>query len=186
MKEIKFEPLRAAENSTERDSGTMPDFRIILSRKKTTTEASRKELADVLAREILRYVHEGLTVWDKEEKIIRPVKFSDFAVLSRSRSCFDVLEDAFMKYGIKTVRDKSDEYFSRGETGDIVCMLRAAADINDSFALAGWVMSPFSGVNEDDAVKRFIQELTNRKEQKPSDILRINFPPRNGRSRILW
>ncbi len=176
MKNLKFEPLRAAMNESERDKGTMPDFRIILShRESKSSDNARKKLADVLAREIARYVNEGFTIWDKEEKRIRPVKFSDFAVLSRSRSCFDILEDAFVKYGIKSVRDKSDEYFSRGEINDIVCMLRAAADMNDSFALAGWVMSPFSYVKEEDAVKSFLEEL-NHHEQKPSEILKSKLP----------
>ncbi len=176
MKNLKFKSLRAADHEEKRDSGTMPDFRIILSRRESkSSDTAKKELADVLAREIARYVHEGFTIWDKEDKRIRDVKFSDFAVLSRSRSCFDVLEDAFTKYGIKSVRDKSDEYFSRGEINDIVCMLRAAADMNDSFALAGWVMSPFSYVQEEDAVKSFLEEL-NHHEQKPSEILKSKLP----------
>ena len=182
---VRFEPLRPAENQSERDSGTMPDFRIILAcNNGNKTQETRKELADVLAREISRYVHEGATIWDKEEKRIRPVKFSDFAILSRSRSCFDVLEDALSNHGIKSVRDKSDEYFSRGEIGDIVCMLRAAADMNDSFALSGWVMSPFSGVQEEDAVKSFLQELSNN-EQKPSEILKANLPEAYSRLEYL-
>lgn len=174
---VRFEPLSAAENQSERDSGTMPDFRIILAQNDSKSKEAQKKLADVLAREIAKYVHEGFTIWDKEEKRIRPVMFSDFAILARSRSCFDVLEDALSSYNIKSVRDKSDEYFSRGEIGDIVCMLRAAADMNDSFALSGWVMSPFSGVKEEEAVKSFLQELSsNRNEQKPSEILKANLP----------
>ena len=116
MRKLTFEPLRAAENESERDTGTMPDFRIILAQNDSkSAEEARKKLADVLAREIARYVREKLTIWDKEEKRIRPVQFSDFAILSRSRSCFDILEDALAHYGIKSVRDKSDEFFGRGE-----------------------------------------------------------------------
>lgn len=177
MQQLTFKPLRPAENKPERYSGTMPEFRIILSRHDgKKAENAREKLADVLAREIARYVHEGFTIWDKEEKVIRPVKFSDFAILSRSRSCFDVLEDALSRYGIKSVQDKSDDFFGRGEINDIVCMLRAAADMNDSFALTGWLMSPFSYVKEEDAVKSFLELLGTNKEQRPSDILKVKLP----------
>ncbi|MBQ3693924.1 MAG: UvrD-helicase domain-containing protein [Synergistaceae bacterium] len=177
MQKLTFKPLRPAENKPERDSGTMPEFRIILSRKEDSkADNAREKLADVLAREIAKYVHEGFTIWDKEEKVIRPVKFSDFAILSRSRSCFDILEDALSRYGIKSVQDKSDDFFGRGEINDIVCMLRAAADMNDSFALTGWLMSPFSGVKEEDAVKSFLELLGTNKEQRPSDILKVKLP----------
>lgn len=177
MQKLLFEPLRPAENKPERNSGTMPDFRIILSRNDgKKADNARKILADVIAREIARYVHDGFTIWDKEEKIIRPVKFSDFAILSRSRSCFDVLEEALSRYGIKSVQDKSDDFFGRGEINDIVCMLRAAADMNDSFALTGWLMSPFSGVEEKTAIRSCLQEIGNEKDKKPSDILREKLP----------
>lgn len=186
MRELTFEPLRPAENKPERDSGTMPDFRIILSRNDgKKADKAREKLADVLAREIARYVHEGFTIWDKEEKVIRPVKFSDFAILSRSRSCFDILEDALSRYGIKSVQDKSDDFFGRGEINDIVCMLRAASDMNDSFALTGWLMSPFSYVKEKDAVKSFLEVLNMNREQKPSDILRVNLPDAYSRLKYL-
>ena len=177
MQKLTFKPLKAAKNESERDSGTMPEFRIILARNDDSkADNARKKLADVLAREIARYVHEEFTIWDKEEKIIRPVKFSDFAILSRSRSCFDILEDALSRYGIKSVQDKSDDFFGRGEINDIVCMLRAAADMNDSFALTGWLMSPFSYVKEKDAVKSFLEILGKDKERKPADILKANLP----------
>ena len=153
MEGLKFEGLNAAANDSLRDSGTMPDFRIILAhRNNTNTQEALKNLADELAYNIALWVKEGRTIWDKQEKIIRPVKFSDFAVLSRSRNIFPTLEESLEHFGIKSIQDKSTDYFSRGEINDVVCMLRAAGDFSDDFAVSGWLMSPFSGVSEEKAI----------------------------------
>lgn len=186
MAGLVFEPLKPMNNDGERNSGTMPDFKIILAgHDSNTRKEALKNLADEVAYYIALCVKEGRTVWDKEQKIIRPVKFSDFAVLSRSRSCFGILEEALNRFGIKSIQDKSNEYFSRGEVGDIVCMLRAAANCNDDFAVAGWLMSPFSGVSEDEAIKCLeifsceIQKRSNEKRKKLHEIIEANLPEAN-------
>lgn len=173
MRGVKYNSLEAEDSGTLRATGTMPDFRVYLLRNDSGAKASREILAAKLAAKISSWVSEGRTVWDKEHSVIRPVKFSDFAVLSRGRGCFTALEEALERYGIPSVQDRSNDYFSRGEIGDIVCTLRAAADFGDDFSVMGWLMSPFSGVSEDDAVMCLTLVDKNR---KPSDVIRENFP----------
>ena len=182
MRELKYEKVNAAANEAERNSGTMPDFKIILSRYETTLEDTRKKLSEELASNISKWVSEGKTIWDKAAKKIRPVKFSDFAVLSRSRWIYSAIEDAFEKFNIPSIRDKSEDFFTRGEIGDIVCMLRAAANINDNFSVAGWLMSPFSELNEDDVIK--ILTLAG-KEENISEIIKNNLPQAYSRLEYL-
>ncbi len=175
MQSLKFESLDPAFNDSERDSGTMPDVKIILARHdKNTTEETRKILADNIAFYIASWVKEGKTIWDKAERVIRPVKFSDFAILSRSRSIYSTLEEALAKFNIPSVQDKSTDYFNRGEVNDIVCLLRAAANLNDDFSVAGWLISPFSGVNEDEALKNFFPLID--EHNRPIEIIKQNFP----------
>ena len=174
MRNVMYNTLKSS-NSEIRESGTMPDFRIILADmdKGTKADDMKALLADTIAQRIFEWVSDELTVWDKEAKIIRPVKYSDFAVLLRGRKSFGILEDAFEKYGIPTRQDRSNDYFNRGEIGDVVCTLRAAANIHDDFSVAGWLMSPFSGVNEDEAVKCLAQADENH---RPIDLIRANLP----------
>ena len=172
MKGVKYNALGAVRD-IERESGTMPDFKVYLLRNDTNADESCEILASYIASKIFSWVNEGRTVWDKKDKIIRPVKFSDFAILSRSRGCFSVLEEALEKYGIPSVQDRSTEYFSRGEIGDVVCTLRAAANFADDFSVMGWLMSPFSGVTEDDAVKCL---TLSGETQRPIDLIRANLP----------
>ncbi len=181
MAGVKYNDLSPL-NDAERESGTMPDFRVYLLRNNTNADESRKALALDIASKISSWVKEGLTIWDKKDRVIRPVKFSDFAILSRGRGCFSVLEEALERFGIPSIQDRSREYFSRGEIGDIVCTLRAAADFSDDFSVMGWLMSPFSGVSEDDAVKCLT--LADEKN-RPIDLIRANLPEAYSRLEYL-
>ena len=186
MNNLHYKEIRAAEIDSERNSDaiTMPVFEVILAKhNRNSTPNARKVLAENLAQKIYTWVSEGRTVWDKAQKIIRPVKYSDFAILSRSRSIYPVLEEALEKFGIKSIQDRSTDFFGRGEVGDVVCMLRAAADFENNFAVAGWLMSPFSGVSEDDAITKCLT-LADEKH-KPIDLIRENFPEAYSRLEYL-
>ena len=174
MAGLRYERLNAPVSVDEkRDSGTMPDVKIFLARHSKDSKQAKKVLAENLAKNIAQWVKEERTIWDKENKLIRPVKFSDFAILSRSRTIYETLEEALLKFNIPSVLDKSTDYFSRGEVNDVICTLRAAADFNDSFSVMGWLMSPFSGVRLDDSVKCF-ESLT--KEFTPIDAVKKFLP----------
>ena len=159
MTGLTYPPLKAISADADRNGGTMPVFSVILApHNQNNTADGRKNLAEELARHIYDWESKGRTIWDKKAKTLRAVQFSDFAILTPSRSIYPVLEEALERFGIKSIQDKSTDYFSRGEIYDVVCLLRAAADMSDDFAVAGWLMSPFSGVEEADAVK-YLDEL---------------------------
>ena len=174
MAKVPYTHIHPVTSGTDRDSGTMPVFRVILApHGQSTLAKGRQNLADELARNIHGWVSQSCTVWDKKEKVIRPVKYSDFAILAPARSIYPVIEEALEKFGIKSIQDKSTDYFARVEINDIVCLLRAAADMSDDFAVTGWLMSPFSGVSEDDAIKCLTLA---DKDTRPSELVRQHFP----------
>lgn len=173
MRDVKYNALSPVRD-VERESGTMPEFRVYLLRNYGGVDNSRKIMASHIAAKISSWVNEGRTVWDKRDKVIRPAKFSDFAILTRGRGSFSVLEEALERCGIPSVQDRSNDYFSRGEIGDVVCTLRAAANMADDFSVMGWLMSPFSGVEEADAVTECLALADD--EHKPIDLMRENLP----------
>lgn len=174
MNKLLYHPVKPITSGTERDSGTMPKFTVIVApHEKSNLEQARRNLAEELAKNIFDWVKSEKTIWDKKAKAIRPVKYSDFVVLTPARSIYPVLEDALERFGIKSIQDKSNDYFARGEVNDVVCLFRAAADMNDDFAVAGWLMSPFSGVSEDDALKTLT--LVNE-NTRPIELVRERFP----------
>ena len=174
MKGLKYESLSPSENESERNSGNMPEFMVILApHNSKTTQQGRKNLADELAKNISDWVKESRTIWDKKEKLIRPVKFSDFAILTPSRNIYPVIEESLEQLGIKSIQDKSTDYFSRIEINDVVCLLRAVADMNDDFSVIGWLMSPFSGVDENTALNVL---KNSSKKIRPIQLIRENLP----------
>ena len=173
MAKLNYEKLNPANIDDLRDSGTMPDFKIFLATHGKYTQDAKKLLADNLAKNIAEWVKEGRTIWDKSQKIIRPVKFSDFAILSRSRGIYDILEESLNKFNIPSIQDKSSDFFSRGEINDVICMLRAAADFNDDFSVMGWLMSPFSRLSQEKSIK--ILSLIN-KDFRPIDAIKKFCP----------
>ncbi|MDR1944206.1 MAG: UvrD-helicase domain-containing protein [Synergistaceae bacterium] len=105
----------------------------------------RKALADALARRLLAMTGEGEPVWDKEGKRLRPMKLGDVAILVPTRTQYLILEESLEAAGIPAVFGSGREFFNRGETRDIVNLLRALDEPWDDYALAGWIESPFSG-----------------------------------------
>lgn len=154
MAKMKFEPLSPAPLGPERDAGTIPPFSVLLATKDDEKIAAvRERLARALARRIAAWVEEGRTVWDKQGRALRPVRYRDFAVLARTRTSHGLLEDVLASEGVPAVQDRSRSWMSRGEVGDVVCLLRVAASADDEAALAGWLLSPFSGVSMEDALR---------------------------------
>ena len=173
-----FKGLKAADKGIERNDGTMPDFEIFLANNKEYISDTREILAEELAFNISKWVSEEITIWDKkakdDEPKIRTVKFSDFTILTRSRNVYPDIEAAFEKFNIPSVRDRSEDFFTRGEIGDVVCMLRAAADFNDSFSVMSWLMSPFSKIDEDEAINKIFTKAS--KKINLIELIKTNLP----------
>ncbi|MCR4818400.1 MAG: UvrD-helicase domain-containing protein [Fretibacterium sp.] len=168
LSRLKFEPLSPANTKEERNKGTVPPFSVLLSiRSKRPLDETREQLARELGHRIASWVQEGRTVWDKEGQILRPVRYGDFAVLVRNRGTHDLLERVFAAQSVPAVQDLSRGYFARGEVEDVICLLRAAADPEDDAAVAGWLLSPFSGVPEADAVA-LLEQTPNRRNNSVS------------------
>lgn len=148
MSSLKFEPLAVPESfPPERELPTVTPFTVLLSpvRGRSTKEA-RFRLAVELGRTFARWHEEKRTIWDRKERILRPIRWKDFAVLTPTRAEYEILEAAFEEENIPVAFEKSMSWFSRGEVTDVIDTLRAAAFPTDETALAGWLSSPFSGV----------------------------------------
>jgi ATP-dependent exoDNAse (exonuclease V) beta subunit len=121
-----------------------------------------------------RWVEEQKTVWDKQERCLRPVRWRDFAVLTPTRGAYEILEPAFEREGVPAIFAKNMNYYARGEVTDVINTLRAAAFPGDETALAGWLASPFSGVPQD-GVQSFLQTLAKARKspgtESPADSL---------------
>lgn len=180
LRGLAYEPLTPAAAPSERSGGTLTPFSVLLAvRSGRGEEDARERLASALAARIGDAVRSGRTVWDKAERRLRPARWRDFAVLLRNRNHHGLLERAFAAEGIPVRLDRSTEYFARGEVGDVIALLRAAADPGDETALSGWLLSPFSGVPREEALRLLegrAAALCAGRRGPLSDLLRERIP----------
>ncbi len=113
--------------------------------------AVRSRLAGRLAAQLASL--RGRAAWDKNTSRPRPLGWRDMAVLVPGRTHYPSLQEAFEAAGIPAVFQKSQGFFSRGEVFDLVCLLRALAEPDDRLALGGWLVSPFSGLPKEEALR---------------------------------
>ena len=176
MSNLKYEPLKTPANkNSERDNVSVPDFLVILARQ--NPDDNSKDIGEILANALASKLAEmfnlRLKIWDKDSQKLRAIKFSDIAILMRDRNYYDLLEDVFNQHGIKTIQDHSKGFLNRGEILDVIATLNAAADFNNNVAVAGWLMSPLSGLEENQAVK-ILQAVD--KNNSPAKILQSEMP----------
>ncbi|MCL2767616.1 MAG: UvrD-helicase domain-containing protein, partial [Synergistaceae bacterium] len=126
IKNLKYENL-SGETNNERDSGTLPimtmltekqdritervaqggDSYSVLLNGSASTSSNRKETISVVRKRLLNKLIETLihwktgelTIWDQNEKCLRPFEWGDCALLTQTRASWILIEEAFAKAG---------------------------------------------------------------------------------------
>ena len=124
---------------------------------KSNSERKDKRLwTDKKGGELIDY----FTALDEEEEaffVSREIKkrvvsgentFADFAVLCRTTAQFRVLEENFIKNGIKYQIFGGMKFYSRKEIKDILAYLKAIANPDDRISLARAIGTPKRGIGE--------------------------------------
>ena len=112
------------------------------------TAAHRWAEAREIARRIRAWVEEGLPVWDREERRVRPVRWSDFAVLARAWSVLEGVAMALLAADVPAVLSRGEGLLEVREAKDGLALLRFLADPRDDLALVAVLRSPFFAVSD--------------------------------------
>ncbi|MCX7993050.1 MAG: UvrD-helicase domain-containing protein [Fimbriimonadales bacterium] len=113
-------------------------------------EASLIE-ARLIAEQIHHWVaHQNLTVHDPETGAERPARYGDFAVLFHQFTPIVEFEQAFRELEVPYfVVGGGRGYWTQYEVRDLVSLLRALSDPEDTLALLSTLRSPFAGLSMD-------------------------------------
>ncbi len=130
-----------------------------------TAEEQRLFLSRSLARRIAGHI--DTPVWDRRQGSHRPMRLKDIAVLVPRRTWYGSLEQAFQEEGLDAYFTGSRSYFHRGEFLDILALLRALTAPEETFCLAGYLASPFSGLDLDEALELLRENRTRTEEASP-------------------
>lgn len=117
-------------------------------------ENQRRNEAIYIARTIRELVESERLVWDKDEGIQRPVKYSDIAVLSRSlRSSAPIYEAVFLQEGVPCCVDGNDDLYQTIEVGQVLEILKLIDNAQSDISLACALRSPMFMFDENDLLK---------------------------------
>lgn len=125
-----------------------------------TAAAARQDEARAVAALLSRMLGEDAWRWrvqdrDAEgfaEEALREPRWGDIAVLYRTTTGLDTLEDALRAAGVPYRVEGGATYFARREVDDALLCLRAVDDPSDGPALYGALHSTFFGCSDDDLV----------------------------------
>jgi len=118
-------------------------------------------IEDIVAQERL--------VYDKEQRITRPVTTGDVAILFQSMSNVTLYEDVFKSRGLQFMTIAGRGYYSRQEVWDMLDLLRALHNPADNLSLASVLRSPMFGFSDD--MLFALRLITDNHPEKPKPIL---------------
>jgi len=114
----------------------------------------RKNEALYIAETIKKLVESKRPVWDKDEGKLRAVKYSDFAVLSRSlKSSASIYESVFSQLGIPCYVDGSNDLYQTIEIGQILEILKLIDNAQSDISLACALRSPMFMFDENELLE---------------------------------
>lgn len=101
----------------------------------------------LVADAVRRIVDEQqVSVYDKSVRAVRPARYSDIAVLSRTAKSLASLETEFLISGIPYLRHAGSGFYATQEVQDALSLLRFFLDPTDSAALVAVLRSPMFAV----------------------------------------
>lgn len=112
-------------------------------------EAVRRWEAQEIARRIHEMVEDGVPVFDKQQRAVRPLDYQDVALLFQATTSFPLYEDVFKAEGLPFVTVSGRGYFNRQEVWDLLNLLNALYNPADQLALASVLRSPMFNFSDD-------------------------------------
>jgi len=126
-------------------------------------------------------------VWDDSDRSFRPVMFRDIAILIRTYTPLNSLEEALRSYevGYRVVGGKY--FYRRQEVQQLLAVLQSIDNPNDKVAMVAALRSPFFGVSDEDlflfhargAALNYLEEAHGTALELPFSLLRELHGMRN-------
>ncbi|MEB3186208.1 MAG: UvrD-helicase domain-containing protein [bacterium] len=111
-------------------------------------EARRRIEARHVARTIRGWVEDGLSIHDRFTDAVRPIRWGDVAILSRTGAPLVLHEEALAAEGVPATLSRGSDLLGTREALDAVALLRFLADRRDDQALVAVLRSPFFAVSD--------------------------------------
>ncbi|WP_057802605.1 helicase-exonuclease AddAB subunit AddA [Pediococcus stilesii] len=104
----------------------------------------------MIAHRIIQLFNEGTQVYDREEQKLRPLKYSDIALLHSTGGNNLQIVDTFKKYGIPIEVNNAQDYFQTTEVSVMMALLKIIDNPYQDIPLAAVLRSPIVGLDENE------------------------------------
>jgi ATP-dependent exoDNAse (exonuclease V) beta subunit len=161
-------------------------------RKKEVVMTSKKECRSWESRCIASFIQklvseEKWQVWDDSDQSFRPIMFKDIAILMRTYTPLNFLEDALRSYEVDYRVVGGKYFYRRQEVQQLLAVLQAVDNPNDKVSLIAALRSPFFGVSDEELFLfharggnlNYLQEAQGTDLEQPFLLLRELHEMRN-------
>ena len=127
---------------------------IVIVEKDGNAENQLKNEMEYIAEKIKELISSGKEIFDKDEGTVRPIVYSDIAVLMRSvSSAAQTCEAVFAQNGVPCYVDGGSGLFETSEVGQIIEILKLIDNAQSEIPLACALRSPMFSFNENDLLR---------------------------------
>jgi ATP-dependent exoDNAse (exonuclease V) beta subunit len=156
----RFEPPHVALVPQRRDEGTQPCVLVPLppalpAGQTLGVEGWRRKESGCIAAFIAELVGSSRLIRAGKPAVRRPVEFRDIAVLYRTATGLDSLEEALRANDVPYQVSGGRYYYARMEFQDLLSTLKAIDNPFDGLSVVGALRSPFFGQSDEDLLRHF-------------------------------
>jgi ATP-dependent exoDNAse (exonuclease V) beta subunit len=116
----------------------------------------------------IRQLASDEVIRDPETGKCRPCRYSDIAILARTRSVLRRLEDGLRQYGVPFYNSSAGDLTDRQEILDVLTALRLVDNPSDDLRAFAYLRSPFVGLRDEVLVRLRIDPQVKRASGRPS------------------
>ena len=107
----------------------------------------------ILVKRIQELMASGYQIYDRGEKKMRPLKYSDIAILTRTKNNNTLLMQEFSRHEIPLFVNDAANYFQTTEIQIMISMLKVIDNPYQDIPLAAVLRSPIVGLKENDLAR---------------------------------
>ncbi len=141
----RYEPMEAVRDHVPMEPAVMG---LLVASAETNRFRRRAAEARAIARFIRALLEAAPEIYDHRDRVYRPLRPSDIAILFRSMSDVYLYEDQLTDAGLPFYNVAGRGFFARQEVRDLTNALAVAADPGNQVALVGVLRSPMFAISD--------------------------------------
>lgn len=113
-------------------------------------EKSVEYEAEIVVKDIVAKIQSGYLIYDKSQKILRPMQYRDVVILSSTKDVFLPVKQACQRYDVPLITQNIEHYFQRQEIQLMIALLKLIDNPIQDIPLVAILRSYFVGLSDEE------------------------------------